>query len=119
MDSPDTATRPPTALTVVLVLVVIETTAEIAFVFARDDYGPGGKAFIALLLALKIVLAASARRLRAGGALGLLVFELVGILVAIGAAWSLGLRFALVACVIAVFVLVLSSLHAFPTPEIR
>jgi hypothetical protein len=59
-----------------------------------------------------------ARRLSAGGALGLLAFELVGILVALGAAWSMGLRLALVACVVAVYALVLSSLHAFPTPEL-
>lgn len=116
MDSP--APRAPAALTIVLVLVTVETIAEIAYVVTRDLYGPGGKALVAGALALKIVFAASARRLRAGSALGLLVFELVGILVAIGADWSLGLRFALVACVVAVYALVLSSLHAFPPPEL-
>ncbi|MDE0804824.1 MAG: hypothetical protein OSA99_16055 [Acidimicrobiales bacterium] len=119
METADTTTRAPAALTVVLVLVTIETIAEVAFVIARDDYGPGGKALVGGLVAMKIFLAISARRLQAGGALGLLLFELVGILVAIGAAWSLTLRLVLVACVITVYVLVLSSLHAFPTPEIR
>lgn len=119
MTAADTTTRPPVALTVVLVLVTIETIAEVAFVVARDDYGPGGKALVGGLLAMKIFLAVSARKLQAGGALGLLLFELVGILVAIGAEWSMALRLVLVACVITVYVLVLSSLHAFPTPEIR
>ncbi len=114
-----TTARPPAALTVAFVIVAIETVAEITFVVARDDYGPGGKALVGGLLACKILLAASARRLHAGGALGLLLFELVGILVAIGAEWSSLLRVALVLCVVAVYVLVLSSLHAFPTPEIR
>lgn len=118
MNRADTTTA-PTALTVVFVIVLVETVAEVLFVLARDDYGPGGKALVGGLLALKILLAASARRLNAGGALGLLLFEFVGILVAIGAEWSLALRVALVACVVTVYVLVLSSLHAFPTPEIR
>lgn len=61
---------------------------------------------------------ARSRRLSAGGALGLLVFELVGILVAIGVEWAMGLRLLLVANVAAVYALVLSSLHAFPTPEL-
>lgn len=119
MERSDTTTRAPAALTVAFVIVLVETIAEVAFVLARDDYGPGGKALVGGLLATKILLAASARRLNAGGALGLLLFELVGILVAIGAEWSALLRLSLVGCVIAVYVLVLSSLHAFPAPEIR
>lgn len=113
-----TAVRPPVALTVALAIVVVETAFEVAFVIGRDDYGPGGKAVVALMLLTKVVLAVWARQLRAGGALGLLAFELVGILVAIGAGWALGLRLGLVACVVAVYVLVLSSLHAFPSPEL-
>ncbi len=116
--SADATVRPPVALTVVVVIVAVETAFEVAFVFGRDDYGPGGKVLIAMVFGIKILLALSARRLRAGGALGLLLFELVGILVAIGAGWSLALRLGLVACVVAVYVLVLSSLHAFPSPEL-
>ncbi len=48
----------------------------------------------------------------------MLVFELVGILVAVSADWALVVRLALVATVACVFVLVLSSLRAFPTPEL-
>lgn len=109
--------RVPAALTVAFWIVVVETVAEIAFVLSRDDYGPGGKALVGSFFAFKVLLAHGARRLVAAGALGLLLFELVGILVAIGAPWALGLRLALVASVVAVYVLVLSSLHAFPSPE--
>ena len=83
MERTATTARPPAALTVALVIVAVETVAEVTFVLTRDDYGPGGKALVGGLLACKILLAVSARRLQAGGALGLLLFELVGILVAI------------------------------------
>lgn len=113
-----TTTKAPVALTIALVVVVVEAGAQAAFVAARDDYGPGGKALVISFIGLKVLFAAWARRLSAGGALGLLTFELVGIIVALGAAWAIELRYALVACVIAVFALVLSSLHAFPSPEL-
>ena len=101
-----------------LVLVALQSAAEAAFVVARDDYGPGGKGLVIGVIALKVVFAVWTRRLRAGGALGLLAFEAVGILVALGAGWSSLLRVALAACVVTVWALVLSSLHAFPSPEL-
>lgn len=99
-------------------LVLAESVAESAFVIGRDGYGPGGKALLVSAFAAKVGFAHLARRLSAGGVLGLLVFELVGILVAIGADWALGLRLLLVANVVTVYALVLSSLRAFPTPEL-
>lgn len=114
----DTPASAPVALTVALVIVTVQTLAESAFVLGRDDYGPGGKGLVIAMFGLKIFFAARARRLRAGAVLGLLLFELVGILVALGADWHMGLRLGLVATVVAVFSLVLSSLHAFPTPEL-
>ena len=99
-------------------LVLLESTVEAAFVVGRDDWGAIGKGLILLAFVAKVAFAQLARRCSAGGAMGLLVFELVGILVAIGADWSLALRLLLVATVVAVYALVLSSLHAFPTPEL-
>ncbi len=99
-------------------LVLVESVAEGAFVVAREDYGPGGKALVLMAFVAKVAFAHLARRFSAGAVLGLLVFELVGILVAIGADWALGLRLALVANVVAVYVLVLASLRAFPEPEL-
>lgn len=99
-------------------LVLVESIVEGAFVVGRDDWGSVGKALILLAFVAKVTFAHLARRLSAGGVLGLLVFELVGILVAIGADWSTALRLLLVATVLAVYALVLSSLHAFPTPEL-
>lgn len=108
----------PRALTVAFWLVVAESGAEVAFVLTRDDFGPGGRVALALAFLAKVLFAHLARRLSAGGVLGLLVFELVGILVALDADWALGPRLALVATVVCVFALVLSSLRAFPTPEL-
>lgn len=106
-------------LSIAFVIVLIETTLEIAFVFGRDDYGPGGKALVGGMFALKVVFAWWVRRLSPGAVFGLLLFELTGVLVATGASFALELRILLVGCVIAVFGLVGSSLSAFPSPEIR
>lgn len=116
--APASRTAPPLALTVAFWIVVVESLAEVAFVVGHDAYGPGGRAVLALAFAAKVLLAHRARRFSAAGVLGLLVFELVGILVALGADWALWLRLTLVATVVCVFVLVLSSLRAFPTPEL-
>jgi len=115
---PAAAGRVPWMLHAAFWLVVVESVLEGAFVVARDDYGPGGKALVLLAFAAKVGFAHLARRLSAGGVLGLLVLELVGILVALGADWDLWLRLLLVATVVAVSALVLSSLRAFPTPEL-
>lgn len=118
MDRTDVATQAPAALTVALAIVVLESLAQSAFVLSRDDFGPGGKALLLGAFGCKVLFAVWARRLSAGGALGLLTVELVGVLVALGASWAVELRWALVAAVAAVYALVLSSLHAFPTPEL-
>lgn len=99
-------------------VVLAESVVEGAFVVGRDDWGALGKVLVLFAFVAKVAFAHLARRLSAGGALGLLVFELVGILVAIAADWTMSLRLLLVATVVAVYALVLSSLHAFPTPEL-
>ena len=56
---------------------------------ARDDYGPGGKALVVGIIGLKVVFAMWARRLSAGGALGLLaVRDRSASSIALGAAWA-------------------------------
>lgn len=118
--APDQSVEVPTSIRVrlwaALAIVVAETSLEIAFVFARDDYGPGGKALVGGLFALKILFAWGVVRLNPGAVFGLLLFELTGILVALGADFAMGVRLLLVACVIAVFALVGSSLSAFESP---
>lgn len=99
-------------------IVLVESLAECAFVVVRSTYGPGGKALVLVGFLTKIVLADRARKLSPGAVLGLFVFEVVGILVAIGADWVLEARLALVAAVVAVCSLLAASLHAFPTPEL-
>lgn len=99
--------------------MLVETGFEMAFVAGRDDYGPGGKALVIALFALKIWFAWRVRHLSAPAVFGLLLFELTGIIVASGAAFAFEVRALLVGCVIAVFALVGSCLSAFPSPEIR
>lgn len=119
MHHSDVPPRAPAALTAALVVVTIESAAQAAFVLARDDYGPGGKGLVIAAISLKVLFAVWARRLSAGGALGLLAFEATGIVVALGASWAIELRYALAASVIVVYALVISSLNAFPSPELR
>jgi hypothetical protein len=115
---PGRTTATPWTLHAAFWLVLAESLAEGAYVVARDDWGAIGKALVLSAFVAKVGFAQLARRLSAGGAMGVLVFELVGILVAIGADWALALRVLLAATVVAVYALVLSSLHAFPTPEL-
>lgn len=102
-----------------LVIVLVETIFELSFVFGRDDYGPGGKALVGALFLLKVWFAWRVRFLSAPAVFGLALFEVTGIIVASGAAFSGEVRALLVGCVIAVFALVGSCLSAFPSPEIR
>lgn len=121
MPDPAGSPRPlvvPWTLHAAFWLVLAESAVQGAFVVGRDDWGSVGKALVLLAFLAKVGFAQLARRLSAGGVLGLLVFEWMGILVAIGADWSMSLRLLLVATVVAVNALVLSSLHAFPTPEL-
>ncbi len=116
---PDVGEEPvPWTLTLAFWIVVVESAAESLYVLTGDAYGPGGRVLLVLAFAAKAGFAHLARRRSAGGVLGLLTFELVGILVAIGADWSPAVRVGLVATVVAVFVLVLSSLRTFPSPEL-
>lgn len=109
----------PMALNLVFVIVLVEAVAEIIFVVFRHSYGPGGRALLIIVLASKIWFAALTRKLSAGGVLGLLSFELVGLLAAVFATWDVVFRIGLGVSIVAVFALVISSMHAFPTPEIR
>jgi hypothetical protein len=99
-------------------IVLVESVLEGAYVVARDGFGPGGKALLLLAFVAKVWLAHLARRLSPGGVLGLLVLQTVGILVALGSDWDLWVRLLLVATVVTVSALVLSSLRAFPSPEL-
>jgi hypothetical protein len=124
----DRPPKPPVALTIALVVVLIEAVAEIAALFVGDPGndqsgfsalrgGPGGLAILASVIGCKIVFAVRTRQLKAGSALGLLALESVGMLAAVASqTWTLELRVLVAVTVVTVFGLVLSSLHAFPTP---
>jgi hypothetical protein len=109
----------PPALRLAAVLVAIQVTAGIVVVLTGDRYGPGGRVATAGVLALGYAFARSAARLQAGGALGVLMFEVSAVLVVLGASgWPAGARAGVAASAVAVVVLVLASLRAFPTPSV-
>lgn len=99
-------------------IVAAEFALESAHVIGRDQFGPGGRALLVLALGTKVVFAVLAVRRSAAGVLGLLVFEAMGLLVALGADWSMSIRLALVATVAVVTTLVVTSLESFPAPEL-
>ena len=110
---------PPLALRIGAALLVVQVTAGIVVVLTGDRYGPGGRLFTAALIGLGYLFAHSAVRLRAGGALGALLLELSALLVALGARdWPSGARVAVGVSAVAVVVLVLASLPAFPSPDL-
>ena len=127
----------PLALSIALGLVVVEVVAEVAALWgdreprvqASEDVVVldlsdmratiPGAILLTLVIASKVLFAVRTRQRHAGSALALLAAEAVGILVALGASgWPAAVRLALVANVVAVFVLVGRSLSSFPTPAV-
>ena len=104
------------ALSAATTLAAVEATALIALVFVRNG---GRTPLLALALALKYPLCVAARRLSAGGYLGLLLWEVVGAFVAL---FSPGvpvlLRLAEAGVAVAVVALLVRSAKLFPSPEL-
>lgn len=99
--------------------MLVETVVEIVAVAGRDDLRSGLRIMLISCLSLKIVFAWRARRLRAGPALGLLLFEGTTVVAAFGAVeLAFPARLALGATAIIVMALVFASLHAFPEPAL-
>lgn len=119
MAETDSRAQVPTRLLIAAAIVTVESLIEIGYVLGNDEYPPLGKIAFAALFGLKIVLAYRMCQLKAGAALGVVVVELAGIQVALSPDLAGGLRLILILGVGAVLVLVLTSLHAFPSPEIR
>ena len=115
----DATASPPFALTVAIWLAVAQVTVEIVVVAVSDRFPFGGRVFLGGCLALGYAFARSAHRLRAGGAFGVLMVEATSILVALGAtSWPGAARVSLALVAVTVIALVLSSLHAFPSPTL-
>lgn len=100
-------------------LVSVEALVEAVAVAGRTALTPGLRVVLVLSLAMKWLFAWRVLRLSHGAALGLLLIEGTTIVAAFGAVdTDLPVRLALGGTALAVVVLLLASLHAFPTPAL-
>ena len=117
------AAAPPTplpwSLRAAAGLVSVEALVEGVAVAARTALTPGLRVVLVLSLAMKWLFAWRVLRLSHGAALGLLLLEGTTIVAAFGAVdTDLFVRLALGGTALTVVVLLLASLHAFPTPAL-
>lgn len=114
----DPAWTAPVPLLVATWLVVAESVAGAVVVAYRSDLGPAAKVLLVGVFACKIGFARLARAGVAGGVLAVLVFEVVGIPIALASSGPVAARLALAVTVVVVFVLIGRSLRAFPPPSL-
>jgi hypothetical protein len=98
-------------------LVVLQTSGEIAYVIGRDEFTTGLRVGLAVVLALQLVFAHGAMRMSAGSVLALMAYEMMAIVAAIAGDGAFAVRGALAASAVAVVVLLLVSISAFPPPD--
>ncbi len=100
-------------------LVSVEALVEGVAVAGRTALTPGLRVVLVLSIATKWLFAWRVLRLSPGAALGLLLLEGTTIVAAFGAVdTDLLVRLALGGTALVVLVLLLASLHAFPTPAL-
>ena len=111
-------TERPRALAWAANIVILQTTVELAYVVGRKEFTPGLRAGLVVVVALQYVFARGALRMSAGSVLGLLAYEAMAVVAAIGGDGALVIRGALAAVSISVMVLLMVSIAAFPSPEL-
>jgi hypothetical protein len=99
-------------------LVVLQASVEVAYVLGRLEYTPGLRVGLAGVLALQLLFAQGAMRMSAGSVLALMAYELMAIVAAVGGDGALVIRGALAATAVAVMVLLMVSISAFPSPDL-
>jgi hypothetical protein len=108
----------PRSLRVAATIVVLQTVAEMAYVAGRKELTPGLRVGLIGVLALQLVFMRGAWRLSAGSVFGLLAFEAMAIVAAIGNDGALWVRGALAASALGVMALLMMSISAFPSPDL-
>ncbi len=109
----------PATLRAAAVLVALEAIPEAVVIARREDLVPGFRVCLILVLALKWVWVLGALKLRPASVMGLFLLEGMSALAALGATHApMAARLALAASALAAIVLLASSLHAFPEPEL-
>jgi hypothetical protein len=108
----------PRSLRWAATIVVLQTSAELAYVAGRRELTPGLRVGLMGVLALQLLFIRGAWRLSAGSMLGLLVFEAMAVIAAIGGDGPIVIRGALAASALSVMVLLVMSISAFPSPDL-
>lgn len=116
---PSPAVVVPRTLRAAAALASVQALAESIAVAGRTGLTVGLRTLLIAFIGLTWLVAWRVLRLSAGAALGLLLIEGTTLLAAFGAVdSSVGVRLALGATALAVIVLLLASLHAFPSPTL-
>jgi hypothetical protein len=108
----------PRTLTWAAVIVVLQTTVELAYVAGRSELTGGLRLGLMAVLALQFLFIRNALRLSAGSVLGLLALEGMAVVAAIAGDGPIVVRAALASASLSVIVLLLASIPAFPSPEL-
>jgi len=99
-------------------LVVLQTSGEVAYVVGRGEYTAGLRIGLAVVLALQLLFAQGAMRMSAGSVLALMAYEMMAVVAAIAGDGAVVIRGALAGSAVAVMVLLLVSISAFPPPDL-
>jgi hypothetical protein len=108
----------PRSLRWAATIVILQSSAELAYVAGRGELTPGLRIGLMGVLALQLLFIRGAWRLSAGSVLGLLAFEAMAVVAAIGGDGAFAIRGALAVSALAVMVLLLMSISAFPSPDL-
>ena len=108
----------PRSLRLAATIVIIQAIAELVYVAGRRELTPGLRIGLMLVLGLQLLFVRGALRLSAGSVFGLLAFEAMAVVAAIGADGALVVKGALAASALGVMVLLVMSISAFPSPDL-
>ena len=114
----DGPTKRPGALAWATLVIALQVTVELVYVIRRKEFTPGLRVGLVFVVALQYVFARGAWRMAAGSVLGLLAYEAMAVVAAIGGDGALAIRGALALVSISVMVLLMVSIAAFPSPEL-
>ena len=108
----------PRSLRWAVTIIALQASVELAYVAGRSEFTPGLRIGLMAVLALQLVFARGAWHLSAGSVLGLLAFEAMAVVAAVAGDGAMVVRGALAASALAVVVLLLMSISAFPSPDL-
>ena len=108
----------PRSLRWAATIVVLQTSAELAYVAGRTELTLGLRGALMVVLALLLLFIRGAWRLSAGSVLGQLAFESMAVVAAIAGDGPIAVRGALAASALAVLVLLVMSISAFPPADL-